>query len=103
MRWRTVIGLIASLSHCENYCGFGATIPLCAADGGGSLRRHCPFWAERGHEFDQVFLPHRGVEMGEVAVRVGAGGDQHVAAVFYPLHCPLDRAELGRIRLVLLG
>src|SRR5271166_6305130 len=49
------------------------------------------------HEFDQIGLPHLGVEMGEVPVCFRTRRDQHIAAVANPFHRPLDGAELGRI------
>ena len=55
----------------------------------------------RRHELDEVRLPQPGVVMAEMAVRVGSGWDQHIAAVFDALHRPLDGAELGRVGVVL--
>ncbi len=39
--------------------------------------------------------------MAEMAVRIGAGRDQHIAAVLDPLHRPLDGAEMRRVGVVL--
>ena len=39
--------------------------------------------------------------MAEMAVRIGAGRDQHIAPPLDPLHRPLDRAELGWVSMVL--
>src|SRR5271169_4480594 len=54
-------------------------------------------WAERAHKADQIRLPHRGIVMGEMPVRLVAVGDQHVMAVVNLLHCALDGAELWRV------
>ena len=59
--------------------------------------------AERPHKADRIRLPHRGVIMGEMPVRLVAVRDQHVTAVVNRLHRALDRAQLGRIGLVLDG
>src|SRR5262245_26016808 len=56
---------------------------------------------ERRHELDEVRLPQPGVVMAEMAVRVGARRDQHIAAVLDALHRPLDSAELRRVGVVL--
>src|SRR5262252_2845830 len=56
---------------------------------------------ERRHELDEIRLPQPGVVMTEMAVRVGAGRDQHIAAVLDALHRPLDGAELGRVGVIL--
>jgi hypothetical protein len=39
--------------------------------------------------------------MAEMAVRIGAGRDQHMAPTLDLLHRPLDRAELGWVGMVL--
>src|ERR1700720_2440305 len=62
---------------------------------------HVPRRFKARQEFDQIRLPQLGVEMAEMAVRVGAGRDQHVMPALDPLHRPLDGAELGRVGVVL--
>ena len=36
------------------------------------------------HEFDQVGLPQFSIEMAEMPVRIGSGGDQDVEAILDP-------------------
>src|SRR6516162_638273 len=64
---------------------------------GGCLERG----VEGLHELDQIGLPHLGVEVGEVPMRLRAGRDQYITAVAHPLHRALDGAEFGWIGLVL--
>ena len=56
---------------------------------------------KRRHELEEVRLPQSGIVMAEMAVRVGTGWEQHIAAVLDALHRPLDGAELRRVGVVL--
>src|SRR5215469_5520062 len=80
-----------------------ATLPssMAIANGARSIGRGGERRAQSLHELDQVGLPQLGIVMTKVSVGVGSGRDQHISAVANPLHCALDGAELGRVRMVL--
>src|SRR5262249_50093015 len=53
------------------------------------------------YELDQIRLPQLGIKMAEMPVGIGSGRDQHITAVFDPLHRAFDGPELGRVCMIL--